>query len=241
MTNLRITTWNLQGRERPDIASVASVLRDLGSDIAVLQEVQRRQAHDLASALGWAVEWRWKHWPLVIPAEGMAIISSNPLIDVQTVALAHRRRFWSSRRRVALGATVAGIRVVNVHLGSGVRDQERARQALRVMELCPKPGPAVVAGDFNALPDEVATMPFAAAGFAEAWSAHGRDPLPTFLGRKRRSGPVRPLDYLITRSLRVVDSPVVGSGPESDWQAFRSLSDHAPVTAQVSTDCIGLA
>ncbi|HEX4903345.1 MAG TPA: endonuclease/exonuclease/phosphatase family protein, partial [Acidimicrobiales bacterium] len=70
----RVLSWNLQGREAPDLAAVAHVVQASGADVVGLQEVQRRQAADLARRLGWWHEWRFKHWPVVVPAEGLALL-----------------------------------------------------------------------------------------------------------------------------------------------------------------------
>src|SRR3546814_16117462 len=68
----RILTWNLQGRERPDLGLVREVIAAATPDVVALQEVQRGQARALARPLGWSVAWRFKHWSVVVPPAGLA-------------------------------------------------------------------------------------------------------------------------------------------------------------------------
>ena len=82
---IRVTTWNLQGRARPDLGAVAEVLTELEPDVVLLQEVQRRQVERLSAALGWSSAWRWKHWPMVYPAEGLALLSPHALAEPQSL------------------------------------------------------------------------------------------------------------------------------------------------------------
>lgn len=226
---LRVTTWNLQGRARPDLEAVASVLGGLEPDVVLLQEVQRRQAQRVAATLRWTVAWRRKHWPVVIPAEGLAVLAPE-VRDPHRTVLAHRWRFWSSRRRIAVEATVGvGVSVVSVHLGSGVGDDERVRQARIVTGL----GAGVVGGDLNTRPGSPVLDAFAEHGYVDAWSAlHPDEPGATNWGRSPRDGPaVQRLDYLLPGpAWQVVDIEVPAFG-DPGFDRFGALSDHLPVTA----------
>lgn len=226
----RVVTWNLQGRERPDLEAVARHLEAAEADIVLVQEVQRRQARALATRLGWHVEWRFKHWPVVIPAEGMALLSPEPIPDAVAVPLAHRWRFWSSDRRIAVVATVAGLRVVDTHLGAGVDDDERVRQAAIVAGLAVDPV-GLVAGDLNAGPGSPVLDLFRDAGLRDAWdTARPGVPGPTnWPPGPRDAPPSQRLDYVLVGSgVEVLDASL----PDHPI-AFGRLSDHVPLTVSV--------
>ena len=231
----RILTWNLQGRERPDLAEVAAVICGSSPDIVLLQEVQRRQARRIASHLGWARSWRFKHWPLVFPAEGLAVLAPRPPTAVQRIVLAHGAAFWSWKRRIALAATVSGpdgvITVVDTHLGAGVGDAERTRQALLVAG-----AGEVVAGDLNTAPGSAVTDALEAAGLRDAWAeARPGEPGPTNWAPGPRTGPpTQRLDYVFVSpawSVVVAEVPSIG---DPGFERYGSLSDHLPVTVVIS-------
>ena len=236
---MRLTTWNVQGRAGPDVGALAHELRSLGSHAVVLQEVQRGQARRLAAELGWGLAWRWKHWPVVVRAEGLAVLGPA-VTSVRTQVLAHRWRFWSSRRRIAVAARVTTadgfLAVVDVHLGSGVDDEERARQAALAVDL----DGDVVAGDLNTAPGSPVLGTFEAAGFRDAWAGTGEGPGRTNWGRSlRHQPPTRRLDYvLVGPRWRVVDARVATHGSPG-FEAFGALSDHLPVT--VALERVGVS
>lgn len=234
--SLRLTTWNIQGRARPDLAAVADVLRDQGADIVALQEVQRRQARALAAGLGWTVVWRWKHWPVVLPAEGLALLTPVPAGRVEVVALAQRWAFWSSDRRIAVAAdlttaTGTGVRLVDTHLGAGVGDAERSRQARIVTDLAGPEG--IVAGDLNTSPRSSVLETFRSGGLRDAWvDVHDEaDRGFTNWGTSpRHEPPVQRLDYVLVGSrVRVVDASTPAFG-DPGFERYGRLSDHLPVT-----------
>ncbi len=239
----RILTWNLQGRRRPDLDVVAGVIADLAPDVVALQEVQRAQARALARRLGWSVEWRFKHWPLVVPPEGLALLTPAPPGEVARVHLAHRFRFWSWRRRIALAAAVAGpdgpVAVVGAHLGAGVGDEERSRQAaLTVAALGARSSGGIggcVAGDLNTRPGSAVLDAYATAGLRDAWAdARPGEPGPTGWPRRRDVPPSQRLDYvLVTGDLDVVAADLP-SASEPGFDRFPALSDHLPLTVTVA-------
>jgi len=234
----RVLTWNLQGREGPDLAAVAHVIRASGADVVGLQEVQRRQAADLAGRLGWWHEWRFKHWPVVVPAEGLALLTPAPMGDVRVARLAGAGRPWSHRRRIALAATLATVDgpldVVDVHLGAGVGDPERVRQAHLTAALVGTTG--CVVGDLNTRPGSAVLEAFAVAGLRDAWpEACPGDDGPTNWGRAPRDGPPRKrLDYaLVTDDLEVCGAAVPQLGTPG-FERFGELSDHLPLLVELA-------
>jgi len=241
---LRVTTWNLQGREHPDLAVVAEVLAEHGSDVVLLQEVQHRQAKSLAQHLGWTgVTWKLKHWPLVIPAEGLAVLTREPVDHATVRVLARRWTFWSSHRRIALAVDVPirqpadadRLRVVDTHLGAGVGDTERMRQATLVAALAADRPRSVIGGDLNTAPGSEVLRTLGTAGHRDAWDSHrGTEPGPTnWRPGPRDAAPVQRLDYLfVGPGVELVDVTVPEHGT-AGFGRFGPLSDHLPVTATV--------
>lgn len=228
--DITVVTWNLQGRERPDLVEVAAVLSEYEPDVVLLQEVQRRQARRLAQRLGWYRVWSVKHWPVVIPAEGLAILTPHPLAEVERRVLAMPWSFWSSRRRIAVAATIGGggLRVVNTHLGSGVGDAERARQARETVSMGDS-GPTLVGGDLNTDPGSPVIRVFQDAGFVDAWSAVSDEPgFTNWHAGPRDAPPVQRLDYVLVAG----DLSVGGASIPDDVAAverFGPISDHLPL------------
>ena len=240
----RILTWNLQGRERPDLDVVAAAIASFGPDVVALQEVQRHQARALAERLGWTSAWRFKHWALAVPPEGLAVLAPTALVDVATVHLAQRWRWWSWRRRIAVRATVAGpegpLAVVDTHLGAGVPETERTRQASRTIEVAVAVGSGAlgtcIAGDLNSRPGSAVLGIYAAAGFRDAWSEVRPDePGPTNWRRGLRDGPpTQRLDYVLVDPSLAVESAELPSAPAPGGVPWGALSDHLPVIVTVT-------
>jgi endonuclease/exonuclease/phosphatase family metal-dependent hydrolase len=217
VVRLTVTTWNLQGSAGVDVAAVAAHLRDVGADVVLFQEVQRRQARALAAALG-AESWRWgfKHWPVKIPAEGMAVLGVTGPVRVRTVGVTRRWRFWSWRRRIVQLARFGGVALVNVHLtphGPG-EDEDRDRELRWVLAHVDAAIPTVVAGDFNAPPRSPLFDHLRRAGLHDA-----PDPGPTNWRGARTGPPTRRLD-------RVWSTPAVADAHVPPFAAFARLSDH---------------
>ena len=234
--SLRLATWNVQGHAGLDLLGVAEVLRARDPDVVALQEIRRRQALALAEELGWSVAWRWKHWPVVVPAEGLAILQPLAIAGVEVEVLAQPWAFWSSDRRVAMAASVTrGRRVVDVHLGAGVGDAERSRQARLVAGMAGSRG--IIAGDLNTVPGSPVMRTFREAGFRDAWEdLHTEvDRGFTHWGGRPRHGPAtRRIDYvLVGPDLQVMSAEVPAYG-DSDFERYGLMSDHLPLTVTVA-------
>lgn len=240
----RILTWNIQGRERPDLAEVVAAIAAFRPDVVALQEVQRRQARAIAARLGWTVAWRFKHWSLVVRPEGLGVLVPGPTVDVATVHLARRFRFWSWRRRIAVRASVGGpdgpLTVVATHLGAGVGDVERARQAGRTVDAVAGGSSGVVGacvvGDLNTHPGSPVLAAYEVAGFRDAWAeVRSAEPGATNWRPGPRDGaPTQRLDYvLVSDSLAVLSAEVPSTG-EPGARRWGELSDHLPVVVTVA-------
>jgi len=238
---LTVTTWNLQGSKGVDAEFVARHAREQGADVLLLQEVQRKQARRIARALdARSHRWALKHWPVRIPAEGMAIIGvTRPVTGVRSWAVTRRWAFWSWRRRLIQIGHVDDLSVVNVHLTphGPTSDADRAAEVRWLLGRMEEAGPAIVGGDFNADPTDGVLVSLTDAGLGDAWlAAHPDDAdggLTNWSGRRNRP-PMRRIDYLWASDAVGVDDVAVP--PYADDPAFApypALSDHLPLTVRL--------
>ena len=225
-----VVTWNLQGRDGLDAPAVAGVLRDLGADIACLQEIQRRQARRLRGACRVAhARWSFKHWPIGHrPAEGHAVLGASRL-HVEPYRLSDGERLWSHQRRIAQIARAGaldGLVLVNTHLGSGRIAHARTAQMQRLLA---RVKPDIVVGDLNESRGG-ALDALRAAGMRDAWhDVHGDEPcLTNWSSDDRDRPPDQRLDWVwVSSAVRVIDARV------GDWRVTAPLSDHVPLAVTV--------
>jgi endonuclease/exonuclease/phosphatase family metal-dependent hydrolase len=245
-----VVTWNLKGSVGVDVQRVSAYVRDQGADVVALQEIQRRQSHDLARALDVrSHRWALKHWPLPTRAEGMAIMGLDRPVSVDVEALTRRWELWNWRRRIMLlgtfaaDAVAARVLLLNLHLSPHSAREQRDAEVARVAEVVRgHAGPVIVAGDLNERPDGPVHDRLVAAGLRDAWPErpggdpgggetnwHGWDPQMT-------TAPSQRLDYVyVSEQIRVLDVRV--PKPDDDvFDQFVVLSDHLPVTAVLDVD-----
>jgi endonuclease/exonuclease/phosphatase family metal-dependent hydrolase len=253
---LVVTTWNLQGSEGVDVDAVAAHVQARGSDLLLLQEVQRRQARRLLRALGArSLSWAFKHWSIRIPAEGMAVIGLTMPLRARTVALTQRFRWWTWRRRVAqvvalrLDGTGGRLALANLHLSphadaATIRERELALVLRLVVRLRPAGEgrrrradqgddlPAVVAGDLNMGPATAGRL-FAGHGMGDAWlltHPEGSAGATMWAGVPRHGPANRRIDQVwLSSDISAVAAHVPVPGDEG-WEVFGRLSDHLPLT-----------
>jgi len=160
---LRVVTYNvhrcrgIDGRLRPE--RIVDVLRDVGADVAALQEIvagegELDQARYIGEALGvhWALGENRK---LEGSAYGNVVLSRFPIRVVKNhdISVAGRERRGAFHTDVLLGEKDA-VHVFNIHLGTafverrhqGRRLSERDKGILHGAELT---GAKIVLGDFN--------------------------------------------------------------------------------------------
>ena len=188
---LTVVTWNAQGSRGLDIALAAEALAGLDPDVVLFQEIQHRQLGALRVALSMVdARWRFKHWPIRVPAEGLGLLSRHPVTEAHAHVLAHRWQFWNWRRRIALHGTIRigerTIRVVDLHLGAGVGHDQRMHQVQVALDHTRSVD--IVAGDLNAEPGSRELEAFAAAGW---FDAETRVPQRPRAGRRRTGRPDR--------------------------------------------------
>jgi endonuclease/exonuclease/phosphatase family metal-dependent hydrolase len=203
---------------------VAGTIESLGADIVAVQEIRRHQAYELARHLGWSAPfWSFKHngwYGLPRRAEGMAIIAKEPIEQRRTVAVSYRAPRWSYTRRIAQQAVIINLKVVNVHLASHDRTEERTAQARRLLVFAGESD--VIAGDLNEELGGDAITLLVNAGYR---------PVEGDLANTSPSdAPVRRIDHVLTFGRVTIQHEEV---PPSGAAMVR-LSDHLPVAASLS-------
>ncbi len=156
--SLTVVSLNL-GKET-DAARIAGELRRAGllerTDVLALQEVQRDEpgagvAERLAERLGMSVAVAGAgNGDSGENADAVALLSRHRLRDARAVPLPRNELGVRTRCRVAIAATVEGMRFVGLHLDTRVNTHRRLAQldpALAAAEGFD--GPVVLAGDFN--------------------------------------------------------------------------------------------
>jgi endonuclease/exonuclease/phosphatase family metal-dependent hydrolase len=234
---LTVVSWNAQGSHGLDIGRAAESLTSFAPDVLLLQEIQRRQLGALRVALG-AIDarWRFKHWPVRVPAEGLGLLARYPVVDARAQVLAHRWQFWNWRRRVALHATlrVEGrtVRFTDAHLGVGVSHDERVRQVHALIDGAY--GADAIVGDMNAEPDSPELAAFVEAGWCDAETCVRTPgihrPSTNWAPGARTEAPTQRLDYVLVRTTTAVTEAFV----PDDWERWAALSDHLPVVARLA-------
>lgn len=236
-----ILTWNLQGSQDVDVPAISGIIRAVGPDVVALQEVQRRQASRLSSALDMPVaRWGLKHWPIVHPAEGLAVLTPHRVVDTDLFSI-RRRPLWDYRRRVGLDVSIdmgdAVVRVLDVHLSAHGETARRVNEArLLARRSRSKDRPAHVVGDLNEHPHEGAHATLVQEGWIDAWSVVNGDVdggWTNWTGGDRRGRPAtQRLDYVLAPHGAVVErSWVITDAPGVAEMA--DLSDHLPLVATV--------
>jgi len=238
--DVTVVTWNVHGIARPDLGAIAERLFTFDADVVALQEVQRRQARTLAQALDCdTAHWSFKHWPLPKPAEGHAVLSRHRLGDEQTIRLSKCVPPWSYRRRIAqlcaLDLGAHSLRLANCHLANDDADA-RLAQAERLRARLQRG--AFLTGDLNANPGRAVLRLLLEAGLRDAWAeahpnAQGAEGATNWRPSDPDDRPTNRIDYiLVPQGYRVVAS-TVPSATDSDLSAYRRLSDHLPVRAEL--------
>jgi len=223
-----VLTWNVHGSALPDIASLAAAVRNESPDVVVLQEIRRRQADALATALQMKYSWVVKHYPYTKlmwrRAEGMAIMTLHLLDAVGHTEVSDDQPMRSWRRRIAQWGLVGRadrsmLMIYNLHLSPHDDADSRRAEAARVNELVEDIGddpPPVVAGDFNDAgdPSIIEILP----GVEHVVPSMSNPSV----------APTQLLDHVLLPETATDVTVAVPSGG-ADWAA---ISDHLPVTVR---------
>jgi endonuclease/exonuclease/phosphatase family metal-dependent hydrolase len=184
-----------------------------GSRIDILETARR-----LGLALAYAPSMRNGN-STISEDRGNAILSTRPLSDVTAIELPQE-----SQRRVAITATIDGVRFVSSHFTNVVghhlylfSEPARVRQARALAEVIARDGAVIVGGDMNTW------FGFRDAAYREL-ARHMSPPAP--LDRRATFGPMR-LDHLLFRL-------PPGSAVQVRRAEDRYGSDHYPLIASIA-------
>ena len=127
---------------RADVLSLQEVQRD-ATGASVAERLARQLAMNAAVAGAGSAGGGEN-------ADAVALLSRYPLDHVVAIPLPRNELGIRSRCRVALAATVRGVRVVGLHLDTRVNVERRLEQMRPMLEAAEDfEGPVVLAGDFN--------------------------------------------------------------------------------------------
>lgn len=228
---IRVMTFNIFHGETMkgdfDLDHIAGVIRAERPDVVALQEVDVKtgRAHglDLAAELGRRTEMEaafGKAMDFDGGAYGVAILARHGLANPRCVALPNP---GENEPRAVLMADVTlpgggTLRFASTHLEvASEADRLEQAEALNAL-LRDVEGPAILAGDFNALPD---SAPLAV--LQNEWKvACGDNPAPTFPS----SAPKIKIDYVLVRPAarwEVVETRVIQDAVASDHCAYLAV------------------
>ncbi len=221
-------TWNVHGSQRPDVEAIAAAIRAEAPDVVAIQEIRKRQAAALATALQMRYSWSLKHEPYTKlmwwRSEGMAIMTPHLLDAVGHTEISDEQPMRSWRRRIAQWGLVGRpdrsmLMIYNLHLSPHDDDDSRRAEAVRVRYLVADIGddpPPVVAGDFNDAgdPSIIEALPG-----IEHVAAPMSNP---------SAAPTQALDHVL---LPAHANNVEVSAPDGSEQ-WAAISDHLPVTVR---------
>jgi endonuclease/exonuclease/phosphatase family metal-dependent hydrolase len=227
-----VTSWNVQGADRPPLERIAATLRERGADVIALQEVRPSQAEHIAASLGMHHQWALKHYaatPLCPGlAEGLAILTPHDVSATGSASLTPGTSRWTWRHRIVQYGLVqrvdrSGYRVMNVHLSPHDAEEQRREEVERLVAVASTPGaPLVICGDLN---DD------GQPGVIDALPADEPVPAPP---TSPSAAPSKRLDHVLVPPGAkdvVVDVPPGGL----EWE---ELSDHLPITVSFGLDWV---
>lgn len=231
---LRVLTYNIHHGEgtdrRIDLGRIASVIQSATPDLVALQEVDKETARTngvdqaarlgeltgLHSLFGKAMDYKGG-------AYGVALLSKWPLVEPRTFPLPSDPGIEPRvvlRANVQPEATAPPLSFFVTHLDHRADPVQRTRQAEKLRGLFPPDAkPAILAGDFNAVPDSSVMK-----GMLREWSDSAEAArLLTSPAHK----PLRKIDYILYR-------------PAASWRVIETIaidepvaSDHRPVLAVI--------
>jgi len=214
-------------------------------DVLALQEADKRTVrtggHHVAQELAAQLEMNWVHAPAGIPRgikpvkrqwwldfeepialrdagdTGVALLSRLPLSDVTRIDLPWEQCPW--RPRLAMAATISGIRIFNAHVDPHAACGGQLAQLQVITDQAEGADPTIIMGDFNTLSKEKCLE---TRKFLE--SRGYTTPIPTGTATWRGAGLRMHADWIFVRGLKVVR-----------WGVARPLhvSDHWPIWAEV--------
>ena len=249
-SSIRVLTYNIHkgfnfANRRFVLHEMREHLHIINVDIVFLQEILG--AHDyhqkkiynwpLASQLEFLADQLWPHMAYGKNAiyqaghHGNAILSKYPFSRWENVNLSSFRR--ASRSLLHGVICIPGIdrpvHVICVHLDMIGMERKRQHKILsrHIDDLVPADEPLILAGDFNDWNQQLGRQLEADLGLHEAfYYIHGR-----YAKTYPVSWPVLSMDRIYFRNLSFIECTCL------DTQPWKSLSDHAPLYAQLGYTC----
>jgi endonuclease/exonuclease/phosphatase (EEP) superfamily protein YafD len=214
---VRVTTFNLWGRNDRHLNKVAEFLAKTKADAVVLEEVRGHHADFIESLAG-------QH-PYRVGDNGLVILSKHPIVADGRVDRADEP-FWMSLiiRWVRLGVNGKIVELAGVHLARPFYPELQQADIEAVTAFVQsRTGPLIVAGDFNAAPWTVKLKTFT----KETGLGRFNSYYPTWPMRWQSTPllPIVPIDNVFASSHFAKIGTTVGP---------RLGSDHRPVIADIA-------
>ena len=228
---LRAMTWNIHGSARPDVSILSSTISRESPDIVGLQEVRASQARSIAESLGMHHVWSMKHnpyAPFTRWAEGLAVLSMNPILEHGVHELNAPTSRRSHRRRIALCATSMfgerRISIVNTHLSSHTAERARATEAVRIRAIVDNLHDSfvIVTADLNDDGEPMIVQTISGDDLHDTWDTDEQHDSGNTCPAHR---PTMRLDHVLVPRGASVESVVVAT------PTVTTISDHLPVVA----------
>lgn len=232
---IRVLTYNIHHGEgtdgNVDLQRIADVIRRANPDFVALQEVDRNtqrtggidQTKQLAELTGMH-GYFFRQIDFAGGEYGQAILSKSDLIERQQFMLPgepEREQRLLARALFTVGGKQLWFATTHLHhADNDIREGQVAALNALFAKIDPMKQPAIVCGDFNAVPESQAMKTIAG-----AWTISGAEKnLPTFPAVK----PTRQIDYVIVRGaneMRVISTIVL---------AEPLASDHCPLMVEIA-------
>ncbi len=227
--DLRVLSFNTH-RSTGTLNAIAEEILEIGPDVVLLQEVDRRMlrtgAVDQAEVLADAVGMDGSFSSNLVRGTGQygtLILSRFDIVQQGRIPLVRSPRAEARGLQwVTLEVSGQAVRVYNTHLDS-TRPDVRLAQARQVAGvLADDDLPTILGGDLNAWPAS-ATVATIGTQLTDTWTAAGQ-------GRSATSHGGKKIDYLFVRGLRPLLSQVATSGASDHNRLWADLRLKPPDT-----------
>ena len=238
---VRVATWNVAStRDVDGLAAEIAARPAIGSaDVLLLQEVERYPREDLPRRLAQRLDVHYVYAPARAAGagtHGLAILSRNPITEVETIPLERFELKYRSRARIAQAATVdlsgRSLHLYNVHLDTRLRPSARRRQLVPiVLRALSDSSLSIIGGDFNTINALPMFLPLVPIPFPGAGQAPMLD---TFMVEKGFSAPFTSVGGTGPLGMRL-DALFVRGMTVAAWGREKSsaISDHVPLWMDV--------
>jgi endonuclease/exonuclease/phosphatase family metal-dependent hydrolase len=217
---LKVLSYNvfqgLGGDAVPDVPALADFIQLQDPDVASMYEVNRGWNISGAVEMVAYLEWRFPAYHFLSVPSGdelyaNVIMSRYPITSSGTALHPQGKGLRRGYGWVTIPTDVGDLLYITSHL-SNLSSDDRLIEANRLLALWQGRPHTIVAGDFNAEPDEQAVRALVGAGFKDVQAAHGLERAPTFSSLD----PHERIDYVFTSPDITSLSAEIGSVLTSD-------------------------